>query len=235
MANSFFNKSSTATSNATTDAKITKDSKNNKSEALIPDVPTEKIEEIVKNKAETRSQVKAKVPTEEPVKVSGINDDGDDDEWDDGSGSQYKPNKENLKNRKKAAGAPANRRSADTDAGSGTSQESSGDGDKDTNKDAVEEVEEEAEVLEIPQKRKADSSVRGAMDDYFDDVAIEKYKAEQEGGGGSDGAAPAVTEKRKRRKLVEKVRRIRDNDHSCHLYLLTYLYCTFLVTCAILQ
>jgi hypothetical protein len=116
-------------------------------------------------------------------------DDEEDGEWDDGAG--YKPNKENLKNR-----LPANSIPQDIEEGAKNSMSLEKQAAAEECADQ-EEGQDDADSAGKKHSKKATAVVRGAMDDYFEDVAIEKFKADQ--------VADAAPEKKKKRKLVEKV------------------------------
>ena len=105
-------------------------------------------------------------------------DDGEDAEWDDGSG--YRTNKDNLKKRK-AINIP------DEDC-----------------EDNVQKMDEEADVVAVDEDEKENKKLtkktytHGAMDDYMEDVAIAKHIASQESGGNE------IAVKKTKKKLVQK-------------------------------
>ena len=127
-------------------------------------------------------------------KVESKQDEGEgagedeDDEWTEEGGESYKPDKKKLKNRKSVT---IDQKSSDGEAVS-TSQPSLTENEEQDDKD-----EEKVET------KKAQIHVHGAMDDYMEDVAVEKFKAGQS--GESNDAEPVMSGKRTKRKLVEKV------------------------------
>lgn len=118
-------------------------------------------------------------------------DDGEgedeDDEWTEEGGESYKPDKKKLKNRKNV---PTDSKVMDGET-------------LVTSPPSIAEIEEHDDnAADSGEVKKAQLHVHGAMDDYMEDVAIEKYKAGQLG---DSNAEPVASGKRTKRKLVEKV------------------------------
>ena len=131
-----------------------------------------------------------KKPTLTKSKAAGLSV-NDEEEWDDGDG--YKVSKDNLKKRKTAEEELAEQRLPKIDAGNGAAG-----GDDDEPVDACEDQ-------ATPSKKKARSTagkkatfVHGAMDDYFEDVAIENHI------NTASSLTDGNTVKKKKKKLIEK-------------------------------
>lgn len=112
--------------------------------------------------------------------------DDDDDEWTEEGAASYKPDKKKLRNRKEIKGTSA---AAEDE------------------KSKLTAVDEQCTIEAVSEAKKTTLHVRGAMDDYMEDVAIEQYNS----GRTSDGDAATDPsregdKKRTKKKLVEKVR-----------------------------
>jgi hypothetical protein len=136
---------------------------------------------------EVMPQVIAKVEDKAPKRVGKIAVEDDEDEWD----SEYKPDPAKLQERIDAVAALSRR-----DIRVGATEDPL---------PAVEmETEESVTVTATSgakRKQKAPVVVHGAMDDFFEDVAIADHNRAVEAGG-------VAAQKPKKRKLVEKVARV---------------------------
>lgn len=115
-------------------------------------------------------------------------DEDEDDEWTEEGGESYKPDKKKLKNRKSVT---ISQKASDGEAASSSQLSLT---------ESEEQNENDEEKVET---KKAQLHIHGAMDDYMEDVAIEKFKAGQS--GESNDAEQVKNGKRTKRKLVEKV------------------------------
>ena len=131
--------------------------------------------------------------------VESKRDDGEcedeDDEWTEEGGESYKPDKKKLKNRKNVV--------IDKAASDGepivTSQPAP---------TGIEEHDDDVAESGETKKTQMHVHVHGAMDDYMEDVAIEKFKAGQSGESDAEPVGDGNS-KRTKRKLVEKVMNVR--------------------------
>ena len=128
--------------------------------------------------------------SKEVSKEVKVDNDDDDDEWNEEGAASYKPDKKKLAGRKVPKNTTVETKEPVTATVPSSMLEISTPSDAESNSD----------------NKKVQLHVRGAMDDYMEDVAIEKFNATQE--SGDSGAASTVggDGKRTKKKLVEKVR-----------------------------
>ena len=116
--------------------------------------------------------------------------DDDDDEWNEEGAASYKPDKKKLAGRKVPKNTTVETKEPVTATVPSSMLEISTPSDAESNSD----------------NKKVQLHVRGAMDDYMEDVAIEKFNATQESGDSSAASTVGGDGKRTKKKLVEKVR-----------------------------
>ncbi len=189
-ASSFFTKSATAPAKSTAatvaDTAVSKNTSS--SRAADKKSSSSTMEVTAVTQSSSTSQAK---PHDKPAASTAAEEsEGEDAEWDDGSG--YKVDKSRL----------TARTAVDkTCSSAGDDEVIDVDGDDDDSTAGL-----TAEDTKTSKKRKANSSkqqahVHGAMDDYMEGVAVAEYTASGGDGGGGEGAKP----KRTKKKLVEKV------------------------------
>ena len=193
VANAFFAKAAAASSSAVN--------------AVTPVATAAAPKVIEANKIARKQSAKASSATEPlSTKLASVaDDDKDDDEednWTEEGAASYKPDKKRLQSMKKANVI------LEADEGVRSIPPAVHD-------PAIDEASSEA--------RKTVPHVRGAMDDYMEDVAVEQYNSGGHSGGDAASISGGGVTKRTKKKLVEKVR-VKIRMMMLYMHCLSYNY-----------